>query len=188
MALVFMLNNIKQPLRMTPRLNMIVAAGADGSIGRRGDLIWHISGDLRRFKQLTMGHPVIMGRKTWESLPKRPLPGRLNIVVTRNPAYFAPGAEVAVSPEEALKTAAAMQPGDTPFLMGGAELYCTMLPQTDRIYLTRVHAECPDADAWLPWPLPENDWTVAEASEPETTPEGVVYDYVTLQRKSHDKA
>ena len=76
-------------------VNMIVAAGDDGAIGRKGDLIWHISSDLRRFKALTMGHPVIMGRKTWESLPKKPLPGRLNIVVTRNAGYKADGAAVA---------------------------------------------------------------------------------------------
>lgn len=163
-------------------LNLIVAAGKDGAIGKEGNLIWRIGSDLRRFKTLTMGHPVIMGRKTWESLPKRPLPGRANIVVTRNGDYEAPGATVVASPEEALEAAARLMPGETPFLMGGEQVYRAMLPLATRIFLTAVDRECPDADARLPWPLP-GEWETEEESEEETTPEGVTYRYITLRRR-----
>ena len=158
---------------------MIVAAGKDGAIGRGGDLIWRISADLKRFKSLTMGHPVIMGRKTWESLPKRPLPGRRNIVVSRNPRFEAPGAEVAMSPEQALE----MTAGEIPFVMGGAQLYEALMPAATRIFLTEVNAVCPDADARLPFPLDSDKWGVEECGEEETTPEGVKYRYATYVSK-----
>lgn len=166
---------------------MIVAAGDDGSIGLKGDLIWHISADLRRFKALTMGHPVIMGRKTWESLPKKPLPGRLNIVVTRNAGYKAVGAAVAAGPEEALRIAAGwVSPSGhaaPPFVMGGAQIYNEFMPSVNRIFLTRVHAVCPDADARLPKVWEGSEWEIEEATQPEVTPEGVEYDYVTYRKK-----
>src|SRR5689334_13082891 len=88
-----------------PRIAFVVAVARNGVIGAKGDLPWRISSDLKRFKQITMGKPVIMGRKTWESLPKRPLAGRLNIVITRDGAYEAPGAVVAAGVEEALTAA-----------------------------------------------------------------------------------
>jgi len=160
-------------------INMIVAAGSDGAIGRNGDLIWHISADLKRFKSLTMGHPVIMGRKTWESLPKRPLPGRRNIVVSRNHGLVAPGAEVAHSPEEALR----LVEGENPFIMGGAGIYDAFMPKVTRIYLTEIDSVCPEADARLPFPLPESEWALTEAEEPMSTPEGVEYRYATYVRK-----
>lgn len=113
-------------------VNMIVAAGKDGAIGKNGDLIWHISSDLKRFKALTMGHPVIMGRKTWESLPKKPLPGRLNIVVSRNPDFIAEGARVVTTPEDALGVS-----GDSsPFVMGGEQIYKAFMPYVTKIFLT----------------------------------------------------
>ena len=84
-------------------LTVILAIASDGAIGDRGDLLWHLRDDLRRFKSLTMGHPVIMGRRTWESLPSGPLPGRRNIVVSRNPALEVPGAEKASSLGQALE-------------------------------------------------------------------------------------
>lgn len=168
-------------------VNMIVAAGDDGAIGRKGDLIWHISSDLRRFKALTMGHPVIMGRKTWESLPKKPLPGRLNIVVTRNAGYKADGAAVATCPEEALRLADEWESPSgeaaSPFVMGGAQIYNEFMPSVNRIFLTRVHAVCPDADARLPKVWEDGEWEIEEATEPERTSEGVEYDYVTYRKK-----
>lgn len=168
-------------------VNMIVAAGDDGAIGRKGDLIWHISSDLRRFKALTMGHPVIMGRKTWESLPKKPLPGRLNIVVTRNAGYVAEGAAVAASPEEALRLAKEWDSPDRkatdPFIMGGAQIYNEFMPLVNRIYLTSVHSSCPDADARLPKVWEGSEWEIEDAMQPERTPEGVEYDYVTYRKK-----
>ena len=114
-------------------MNIIVAAGADGAIGLNEDLIWRIPADLRRFKTLTMGHPVIMGRRTWESLPKRPLPGRRNIVLSRDAAFHAEGAETAHSPEEALALTAG---SDIPFVIGGESIYKAFLPMAERIMLT----------------------------------------------------
>ena len=87
-----------------PSLSIIVAIAQNGAIGKNNDLLWHLSGDLKRFKKLTTGHPVVMGRKTWESLPKRPLPGRKNIVFTQNPDFEAEGAEVVHSVNELFKT------------------------------------------------------------------------------------
>lgn len=160
-------------------VNIIVASGRDGAIGRRGELIWRIPADLRRFKALTMGHPVIMGRKTWESLPKRPLPGRRNIVVTRKSGYETPGAETAASPEEALVLA-----GDGKlFVMGGATLYEALLPLATRIFLTEIDGVCHDADAYMPFPPDPEIWMKAEETEPEITPDGVSYRYVTYQRR-----
>lgn len=159
-------------------VNIIVAAGRNGAIGRRGDLIWHISSDLKRFKTLTMGHPIIMGRKTWESLPKHPLPGRLNIVVSHNPHYVAPGAKVVSSPEAALEVAE----GEDVFIMGGAQLYDTFFPIATRVYLTEIDADCMDADAFIPFPLDKNNWHLTEASEPQLTTENVSYRYATYER------
>lgn len=156
-------------------VNMIVAVGKDGSIGRAGQLIWHISEDLRRFKSLTMGHPVIMGRKTWESLPKRPLPGRRNIVVSRNAAYEAEGAEVVSSPEEAMAAA-----GDGAFVMGGSQLYDAFMPFVTKIYLTEIDAACPDADAHID--IRMDRWKADETGEWTETPDGVGYSYVDLSR------
>lgn len=175
--------------RVTGRINMIVAAGLDGEIGRSGNLIWRIPADLRRFKSLTMGHPIIMGRKTWESLPKRPLPGRRNIVVTRSVDYEATGGFVARSPEDAVAIALSEDGDGAPrecgdfFVIGGAELYATFLPITDRIYLTEIDATCAEADAHLPYPLDTDIWHRVEESDWETA-DGVRYRYVTLDRDS----
>lgn len=159
-------------------VNIIVAAGKNGAIGRRGDLIWHISSDLKRFKSLTMGHPVIMGRKTWESLPKRPLPGRRNIVVSRNPSFIAPGADVVNSPEDAMK----MVKGEDIFIMGGAQLYDAFFPLVTRVYLTEIDAPCSDADAFIEFPLNPKIWHMTEVSEYQKTPDNVSYRYVTYER------
>lgn len=160
-------------------VNMIVAVGKDGAIGRNGDLIWHIREDLRRFKALTMGHPVIMGRKTWESLPKRPLPGRLNIVITRNPDYKAEGAEIVTSPEAALEKAGE----NIPFIMGGEQIYRLFMPFATTLYLTEVDEECPDADAFMQYPLDSSEWIMSEVSDTRQTPDGIHYRYATYQRK-----
>lgn len=160
-------------------VNIIVAAGKNGAIGRRGDLIWCISSDLKRFKALTMGHTVIMGRKTWDSLPKRPLPGRRNIVVSRNPKFTAPGAEVANSPERALQLAQ----GEKVFIMGGAQLYDALFSLANRVYLTEIDAECSDADAFIEFPLDPYVWRTAETSTHQQTSDNVTYRYVIYERK-----
>lgn len=110
------------------------------AIGKGGKLLWHIPEDMRRFKELTMGHPVIMGRKTWESIPEkfRPLPGRANIVVTRQAGYEATGAMVVYSLENARAAAARARGADEIFIVGGGELYREALPIADRLYLTLV--------------------------------------------------
>lgn len=118
-------------------LSLIVAVAENGVIGRGGALPWHISADLKRFKQLTMGHAIIMGRKTWESLG-RPLPGRRSIVVSRNPQFAAAGAEVVPSLDAALQLAA---DDSEVFVIGGASLYEEALAKADRLYITRVLAK-----------------------------------------------
>jgi dihydrofolate reductase len=120
------------------RVSIIVAVAENGVIGRGGKLPWRLSDDLRRFKKLTMGHTVIMGRRTWESIG-RPLPGRQMVVVSRQPDYEATGCQVVPNLDEALEIA--QQAGDDEaFVIGGAEVYRLALPRADRLYVTRVHA------------------------------------------------
>lgn len=179
---------------MTMRVTLVVAAAENGVIGRDGGIPWRIRDDLRRFKRLTIGHTVIMGRKTWESLPKRPLVDRVNVVVTRQRDYAAPGAVVAASLEDALDATRARGESDA-FVVGGGEIYRLALPVADRVELTVVHADV-DGDATFP-PLDPAEWAeVAReeheepASEPGAPP--LRYAYVTLERRerahgSHSK-
>ena len=122
------------------------ALDPDRIIGRDGSLPWRLPEDLRLFKRLTLGHPIIMGRKTWESLPRQPLPGRLNIVVSRQPDYIARGAEVVPSPA-ALATL--LDPESPAFLIGGATLYELLLPNCAELVLTHIHQRHP-GDARFP--------------------------------------
>ena len=133
------------------RLNIIAAIGKNRELGLHGKLLWHIPEDMRRFKEVTTGHPVIMGRKTWESLPQmyRPLPGRTNIVVTRQVGYKATGAIVADSLKAARIAAARAGGADEIFVIGGGELYREALPLTDRLYLTLVD-DTAEADTFFP--------------------------------------
>jgi dihydrofolate reductase len=126
-------------------ISLIVAASANNVIGAKGDLPWRLSADLKRFKALTMGKPIVMGRKTYESIG-RPLPGRQNIVITRNTDFVADGCYVVTSIEAAIDAA-----GDAEEIMiiGGSHIYEAFLPRADRIYLTRVQAEV-EGDAYLP--------------------------------------
>jgi len=128
-------------------LVLIAALAANRVIGADNTLPWHLPEDLKHFKALTSGHTVIMGRKTWESLPirVRPLPGRQNIVITRDPAYLATGAEVAHSLGDALVKVNS----STAFVIGGAELYAHALPLAQRLELTEIGADF-DGDAWFP--------------------------------------
>ncbi len=130
-----------------PVLTLIAAVARNGVIGKDNRLPWHLPADLKHFKELTTGHAVIMGRKTWESLPAkfRPLPGRGNIVVTRNGAFRAEGAIVCTSLADAIAAAS----GDEAFVIGGAELYKAALPLADRLQLTEIDAEY-EGDTWFP--------------------------------------
>ncbi len=144
---------------MTMRESLIVALAENGVIGRDGRLPWHLSADLRRFKQLTMGHTIVMGRKTFESIG-RPLPGRTSIVVTRQPDYHPPGVVVAASLDEARRRAG----GDRElFYIGGGEIYRQVLPQVERIYMTRVHAQI-TGDTVFP-ELAPGQWRLVERTE-----------------------
>lgn len=135
-------------------INIIVAATLDGAIGLRGDMLYYISPDLQRFKALTTGHTVIMGRKTFESLPKGALPQRRNIVITRQSDFSAPGAEVAHSLDEALRMAS----GQEVFIIGGESVYRAAMPLAHRLYLTQINAVRGDADTFFPLPpLPPYD-------------------------------
>ena len=126
-------------------LAMIVAASTNNVIGVDGDLPWHISADLKRFKKLTMGHHLIMGRKTFESIGKC-LPGRTTVIVTRQPDFAFPSAKIAYTIESAIEQAAG---DESPFIVGGAEIYSLAMPHVDRIFLTRVHQEI-EGDTHLP--------------------------------------
>ena len=123
-----------------PLVSLVVAAAANGVIGRDNQMPWHVPEDLAHFKRLTLGHPVIMGRKTYESILAalgKPLPGRTNIVVTRQAGFAAPGCIVTTSFDEAV---AAVRDVDEIFVIGGAEIYRLVLERADRVYLTRIDA------------------------------------------------
>ena len=121
----------------TPRICLIAALAANRVIGKDNALPWRLPADLKRFKQLTIGHPVVMGRKTYESIGK-PLPGRRNLVITRNRGYGAAGCEVVHSLDAAL---AACRGAEQIFIIGGAELYREALPRAQRLEFTEIHAE-----------------------------------------------
>lgn len=148
-----------------PSLSLVVAAAENDVIGCRGELPWRLSGDLKRFKQLTMGHALIMGRKTFDSIG-RALPGRVSIVLTRSNSYTPPGERVLVvgTLEAALAQVAGtgMDP-DEAFVVGGSEIYQLALPNVDRLYLTRVHASV-EGDAYLP-EIDFDQWQLVDAVE-----------------------
>lgn len=156
----------------------IVAMGIDRAIGKEGGIPWRLKEDLQHFKTITMGHPVIMGRKTWESLPKKPLPGRRNIVVTRNPEYIAEGAETAASVEEAVSRCSA---SEVPFIIGGSQIYKTSLDLCSEVYVTEVELTTPDADSYFPELNPEI-WSVNEKGDQQTSGNGIPYRFVTYSR------
>ena len=161
-----------------PHVAIIVAAAEDGAIGRGGDMIWHLPGDLKHFKQTTLGCPVIMGRRTWESLPKKPLPGRKNIVVTRQNGYAAVGADTVQSLEEAFRMCAA---SERIFVIGGGEIYRQAWLLADELYLTRIFSSCADADTRVPMPEAE-EWIIESESKP-VEEGGVKYRFETYRRR-----
>lgn len=128
-------------------ISIICALAENNAIGRNNDLIYHLRADLKRFKALTTGHTIIMGRRTFESLPKGALPNRRNIVLTTNTSRQWPGVEVFANLEAALK---ACSPEEDVFIIGGASVYKAALPFADRLCLTHVHATPDDADVFFP--------------------------------------
>lgn len=135
-----------------PHLALVVARARNGVIGRNGDLPWRLRSDLQRFKAVTMGKPCIMGRRTWESLPLKPLPGRLNLVLSKDESFEAKGALVCTTLDEAVEIAreqAGEDGVDEICVIGGTALFAMALPRAKRLYLTEVEAE-PEGDAVFP--------------------------------------
>lgn len=164
---------------MKPRISIIAAIGKKTrGLSKNGRLLWHIPEDIKRFKELTTGHPVIMGRKTWESIPEkfRPLPGRTNIVVTKNKEFEAPGATVAESIESAFQKAREKET-DEIFVIGGGEIYRQAIEKADRLYLTLVET---DAEADTFFPDYSDFGKVTERAK--GAGENPTYEFVTLER------
>lgn len=162
---------------MSKRIGLIWAEARGGAIGRGGTMPWHLPEDLAHFKRVTLGAPVIMGRRTWESLPDRfrPLPGRENIVITRNASYEASGATVRSSLGSAI---ARLDLGDdsdthTVWVMGGGELYRSALPLADELWVTRIGMDVPDADTFAP-EIGE-EWVLADPGACSVSTTGLEY-------------
>ena len=154
-------------------IDAVLARADNGVIGVDGQLPWHLPADLKRFKALTMGRAMVMGRKTFESFPS-PLPGRRHIVLTRDTAWAAEGAEVAHDPDAALALA-----GPDAAVIGGAEIFALLLPRIERVELTEVHAN-PAGDAIVP---PFAGWVEAWREEHSAVGERPAYSFVTLLRR-----
>jgi dihydrofolate reductase len=140
------------------RVSILVAVAENGVIGRNGKLPWHLGDDLKQFKRLTMGHAIVMGRKTWDEIG-RALPGRRSVVISRQVGFYAEGAQVVGSLDDALQIAEAAG-DDEVFVIGGSEIYQLTMPQADRLYLTRVHAKV-EGDAYFP-DFSANNWRLLE--------------------------
>lgn len=160
------------------RITLIAAVAANGAIGANNQLLWHLPADMQHFRELTAGHVVIMGRKTWESLPERfrPLPKRRNLVISRNAAYPATGAEVFTSLPDALK---ACEGAEKVFVIGGAEIYAHALPLADCLEMTELHAAY-EGDAFFP-PIHADEWQVLHRDC--RSDNGIDFDFVTYERR-----
>ncbi len=162
-------------------ITMIAAAGENNELGKDNDLVWHLPDDFKRFKQLTTGHYIIMGRKTFESFPKL-LPNRTHVVITRNPDYKHEGVVVVHTLEAALEIA---KDDPQPFIIGGGEIYTLGMDHADRIELTRVHGTF-DADAFFP-DIPEADWQITHSEYHDTDERhAYAFTYETWDRKTPD--
>ena len=159
-------------------IQAIVAIDENGAIGRQGDLLCHLPADMKHFKEVTMGHSIVMGRKTFESFPRRPLPGRQNIVITRNADWQYPGVTVVHSLDEAIAAAET----DTVFIIGGAQVYEQALPRVDVLHLTMIHARWASADAFFPV-LDMNEWQEVSREHHESDHRNAYeFDFITLKR------
>jgi dihydrofolate reductase len=160
--------------QIDPKIYLVAAVAANGVIGRNGQLPWHLPEDLKHFKRLTLGHPVIMGRRTWESLG-RALPGRDNIVVTRTAGYEAPGAAVASSLEAALALCAGES---VVFVIGGQQLFAESLPIAAGLVLTEIYRDY-DGDTQFPW-YDRSRWRETQR-ERHTAADGTKFDFVLYE-------
>lgn len=162
---------------MNQKISMIAAASENNGLGKNNELVWHLPDDFKRFKQITSGHHIIMGRKTFDSFPK-PLPNRTHIIITRDTNYKATGCFIAHSLEEAFALA---KEDKNPFVIGGGEIYHLALPFAHEIELTRVHTKV-EADAFFP-EIPKNEWElIAEEFHPEDEKHKYSFTYQTFKR------
>jgi dihydrofolate reductase len=160
-------------------ISIIVAVSDDWGIGKDNDLLWHLPEDLKRFKRLTTGNAIIMGKKTWESLPRRPLPDRRNIVLTDIPGEIIEGSVTAYSIEDALSKC---ERGKEVFIIGGGSIYMQFMPLADKLYITHVHKQAP-ADIYFP-AIDLNIWEVTEEEEfPVSGEKQIPYTYTIYKRK-----
>lgn len=162
---------------MAAKLSLIVAMDTRRVIGQENRLPWHLPADLQHFKRITMGKPILMGRKTWESIG-RPLPGRTNIIITRDAAYTAEGCIVVHSVDAALEAA---RGHDEVMLIGGAQLYRQLLPRADRLYITQVEGEF-TGDAWFPELDPAEWREVARSTHAPDEKNAHACTFITLDR------
>lgn len=166
---------------MKTKVTVIAIVASNGAIGRGGDQPFHISADFKHFKAVTLGKPVVMGRRTFEALPGGALPGRRNIVITRNEHWSAPGVETACSLQQALAMSR-----DVPEVMiiGGGQIYSDAMPLADRLMITRVDAAVEDADTFFPEISPDL-WTLVEESDSMTDPRtSLSFRFLTYDRIS----
>jgi dihydrofolate reductase len=166
---------------LRPVISFVVARADNGVIGRDNALPWHLPADLKHFKRLTVGKPVVMGRRTFESIGK-PLPGRHNIVLTRDPSWRAEGVTVVTNLAEAI-AAAGLDPktrADEVMIIGGAAIYAEALPIATRVYLTEIHA-VPEGDTWLP-AFDSVRWRETAREDHPAEDDRPAYSFVTLER------
>lgn len=154
-----------------PKVTIIVAAAENDAIGRKNQMPWHLPNDFKYFKERTMDHSIVMGRKTFDSIGKA-LPGRRNIVISRKEDYLEDEVDVANSLQEVMTYC---RDEREIFIIGGSQIYQQALPLADQVLLTRVHTQIPDADAFFP-SLPEHDWTLT-SSDPHEKDEKHVHNY-----------
>jgi dihydrofolate reductase len=164
---------------MNKQISIIVAIAQNNAIGKDNDLLWHLSGDLKRFKELTTGHTIVMGKRTFESLPVRPLPNRKSIVITDVEGEQIPGCVMAYSIEDAI---AKFDNTDENFIIGGGSVYRQFMPIADKLYLTVVHKDF-EADTFYP-EINFDEWQAIEKQENISDEKsGLTYSYIIYKRK-----
>lgn len=164
-------------------ISIIVAVSEDWGIGKNNELLWHVSEDLKRFKSLTLGNTIIMGKKTWESLPRRPLPGRKNIVLTDVPDEVFDGSVTAYSVEDALNKCSE---SEEIFVIGGGSVYRQFMPVTDRLYITHIHKKA-EADVYFPV-IDLRIWEAVKKEEYKASDDNsIAYTYIIYERKDRER-
>ncbi len=153
-------------MKLKMNISIIVAIAANNAIGKDNDLLWHISKDLKRFKQLTDGHFIVMGKKTYFSLPRRPLPNRTNMVITDIPGEQIDNCLMAYSIEDTIRK---MEPADENFVIGGGSIYRQFMPYADKLYITRVHKDF-EADTFFP-EISLDEWKLTEKQVVDDDPQ-----------------